>query len=160
MLRNLLLIAFLFFLNAFGYRFSGAQLYSQTSSFLQANGPQLGAYAILLSLVLVGGSHFFTNVGLYKIAYLLSNVVYHGASFLIMAISFLHCWLWFNGEYHLFLNGGYLGLLVLFLLLIASLFSMKVFDFNHHMQNALVNNFAVVVVAVLFVELVGPIFFS
>lgn len=156
MFTDIALTVFLLLANKYSFLVKEADIFSSFVDHVAANRIVLFSSSALFAIVLVILCFFFENIGLYKVGYFVSKILYRVSKFLIFFLSCLHVWLWYILGENLFMNGGYLVMTLLFILLTAACFSIRILDFNYNFLNTIVHSLTVVIAAIVFVELLGP----
>jgi len=112
-----------------------------------------GVFCLILLLAL---SAVFETIGLYKITYGLSKILVRLSQFLISFLSLLNMIFYIAMGGNLLFGSGFLTIFLLFLILGASCWTIRVNDFNYHSMNAMAPIGVLATMSVLFVNFIWP----
>jgi len=105
--------------------------------FLVVNRTALLASGLLGALVLVCASLLFGGIGFFNILYVMAKAVYELVQLLLCAMALAALVFWFDLGVNFWREGGGALTLVLYAWLYGAAFSLRVFDFNYPVRDAL-----------------------
>ena len=117
--------------------FTSAEVLAAVLPFLAANRTALLASGLLGALGLVCASSVFGGIGFFNILYLMAKAVYELVQLLLCAMTVASLVFWFDLGANLWLEGGGDLAIVLYAWLYGAAFSLRVFDFNYPVRDAL-----------------------
>jgi hypothetical protein len=139
MIIRLLLIAFVWLGSILVYDVNYQELYILALDFLHAHRGQMMGLGILAPLLLLLCSFFLGRVSFFSPLYLLVRVFFEANQLFIYLLSFAAVVFWFDFRQNLWLDLGMLAALP-FVSLIASCYSLWIFDFNYPLSNRIQRN--------------------
>ena len=116
---------------------TSAEVLAGVLSFLAANRTMLLTSGLLGALALVCASAVFGGIGFFNILYLMAKAVYELVQLLLCAMAVASLVFWFDLGVNLWLEGGGDLAIVLFAWLYGAAFSLRFFDFNYPVREAL-----------------------
>lgn len=105
--------------------------------FLAASRTALLASGLLGALALVCASLLFGGIGFFNILYVMAKAVYELVQLLLCAMAVASLVFWFDLGVNFWLEGGGALAVVLYAWLYGGAFSLRVFDFNYPVRDAL-----------------------
>ena len=117
--------------------FTSAEVLTAVLSFRAANRTELLASGLLGALALVCVSFFFGGIGFFNMLYLMAKAMYELVQLLLCAMSVASLVFWFDLGVNFWLEGGETLAIVLYAWLYGAAFSLRVFDFNYPVREAL-----------------------
>ena len=115
----------------------------------------LGTGFICLVVLLIG-SAVLEEIGLYKITYGMSKILVRLSQFFITFFSILNIGFYSTMGENFLLKSGYLTIILLFLILGASCWTIRINDFSYHSKNAMVPVGVLAVMSVILVSFIWP----
>lgn len=117
--------------------FTSAEVLAAVVGFLAANQTALLASGLLGALAMVCASLLFGGIGFFNILYLMAKAVYELVQLLICVMALAALVFWFDLGINFWLDGGETLAIVLYAWLYGAAFSLRVFDFNYPVRDAL-----------------------
>ena len=122
------------------FHFAGvtsAEVLAAVFGFLAANRTALLTSGLIGALALVCASLLFGGIGFFNILYLMAKAVYELVQFLLCAVALAALVFWFDLGVNFWQDGGGTLTIVLYVWLYGAAFSLRVFDFNYPVRDAL-----------------------
>lgn len=123
------------------FHFAGvtsAEALAAVFGFLAANRTALLASGLIGAFALVCASLLFGGIGFFNILYLMAKAVYELVQLLLWIMALATMVFWFDLGVNFWLEGGGALAIVLYAWLYGAAFSLRVFDFNYPVREALV----------------------
>lgn len=159
MIKNLFFFTILLLVNRYLLKIDDGLLYASVQSFVEAYQGIFSAVGSIVAIFLIIISYAFTSIGLYKIAYLISNIVKQLSEILISFLAVANLFFWYTLGQN-FLKTVTLGPIVAtFVLLISSSLSMRIIDFNYRSQSTLLLHAGLIIISASTVGWLGPFLF-
>ena len=158
MLKNIAAIVILAGLNKFVYRLDASALYDILVTLMADHGMTITAYATLAAVGLLVITYLFENMGLFKVAYIVSKITVQICQMLLLLVALLNVFFYYTLETHFILGSGLLIAFVLLELLTAASLAISIVDFNNHCRNAIVPSVGIIFGSILFVQFLAPMF--
>jgi len=122
------------------FHFAGitsAEVLAAVVGFLAANRTALLSGGLLGVLALVCASLVFGGIGFFNILYIMAKAIHELVQFLLCAMALAALVFWFDLGVNFWLEGGQTLAIVLYAWLYGAAFSLRVFDFNYPVRDAL-----------------------
>jgi hypothetical protein len=116
---------------------TSAEALAAVFGFLAANRTALLASGLFGALALVCASLFFGGIGFFNILYLMAKAVFELVQLLLCAMTLAALVFWFDLGVDFWQDGGGPLAIVLYVWLYGAAFSLRVFDFNYPVREAL-----------------------
>lgn len=116
---------------------TSAEALAAVSGFLADNRTPLLASGLIGALALVCASLLFGGIGFFNILYLMAKAVYELVQLLLCIMALATMVFWFDLGVNFWLEGGGTLAIVLYAWLYGAAFSLRVFDFNYPVRDAL-----------------------
>ncbi len=155
MTKHILIIAFLFY----ACFFAGVLSEESYSHFINHSNSMEYYYiggGLLCAIALVVFSVVFSLAGSYRLVYAMSKVFLEVSQFFVSLLSLMALAFYLHFDFILWIDLSRMICFVPFLLLCASAYSIRIFDFNYPVHNTLVGHFSLAVFSG-FIVLVGEI---
>ena len=140
--------------------FSGiasAEVLAAVFGFLAANRTALLASGLIGAFALVCASLLFGGIGFFNILYVMAKAIYELVQFLLCAMALAALVFWFDLGVNFWQDGGGTLAMVLYVWLYGAAFSLRIFDFNYPVREALVAYSALLFVCMAVVLVSGLI---
>jgi len=158
--KDFALTALIIILNHWIYGIEDTIAYDYIVNFIARNQVLFVSAGILGSVGLLLSSVMFENLGLYKITYGFSKILIRVVQFLITFLAILNIVFYAASGANLMRDNGYLLLFILAVILGASCWALRMIDFNHHTQNAVLPVSFLALLSIILVEIVWPFYSS
>lgn len=116
---------------------TSAEALAAVSGFLADNRTPLLASGLIGALALVCASLIFGGIGFFNVLYLMAKAVYELVQFLLCIMALATMVFWFDLGVNFWFEGGGALAIVLYVWLYGAAFSLRVFDFNYPVRDAL-----------------------
>lgn len=156
LIKDFALTAFIIILNHWVYGIEDAIAYKFIVEFIVKYQMLILTLGFLGAGTLLISASMFESLGLYRITYGLSKIIVRVTQFMITFVTVLNIVFYAAIGDNLMRDNGYLMLFALGLILGASCWALRIIDFNHHTQNAVVPVSALTFLSVVLVEFVWP----
>jgi len=119
--------------------FTSAEVLASVVGFLTVNRSVLLTAGLLGVLALICASLLFGGIGFFNILYVMAKAVYESVQFFLCAMSLATLIFWFDLGVNFWLEGGETLAFLLYVWLYGAAFSLRVFDFNYPVRDALLS---------------------
>lgn len=116
---------------------TSAEALDAVFGFLADNRTPLLASGLIGALALVCASLLFGGIGFFNVLYLMAKAVYELVQLLLCIMALATMLFWFDLGVNFWLEGGGALAIVLYAWLYGAAFSLRVFDFNYPVRDAL-----------------------
>jgi uncharacterized membrane protein YwzB len=157
-IKDFALSALVIILNHWIYGIEDSIAYDFIVTFIAKNQILLISTGILGSAGLLLSSSMFESLGLYKITYGLSKILLRVDQFLIIFLAILNIVFYAALGANLMRDNGYILLFALLLILGATCWALRIIDFNHHTQNAVLPASLLMLISIILVEFIWPFY--
>lgn len=117
--------------------FTSAEVLAAVVGFLAANRTALLASGLLGALALVCASLLFGGIGFFNLLYIMAKAVHELVELLLCLMTMAALVFWFDLGVNFWLEGGGTLAIVLYTWLYGAAFSLRIFDFNYPVRDAL-----------------------
>jgi hypothetical protein len=155
LLKDFGITALIIILNHWVYGVEDTVSYDFVVNFITGKKTLFLATGIIGSIVLLVSTSI-EELGLYKVTYAISKIFIRLCQFLITFLSILNIVFYSAGGMNLLRASGYSSLIVLFMILGSSCWTIRANDFSYNTQNALVPVGVLAFLSVVLVEFVWP----
>ena len=117
--------------------FTSGEVLAAVVGFLAANRTALLISGLVGAFALVCASLLFGGIGFFNILYVMAKAIYELVQLLLCAMVLAALVFWFDLGVNFWLEGGQTLAIVLYAWLYGAAFSLRVFDFNYPVRDAL-----------------------
>jgi hypothetical protein len=157
LIKDFAITTFIIILSHWSYGVEDDIAFDFLVGFIARNQTLFFAYGILGLVTLLILATIFQEFGLYKITYGLSKILVRLVQFLITFLGTLNIVFYSAGGMNLLKDSGYFSLIVLFMILGSSCWTIRMNDFNYNTQNALMPVSLFTVMSVVLVQFIWPV---
>lgn len=160
MIKNLLFFIIMLVVNRYLFRIDYELIHNAVSSFI--DGYQ-GIFYVASSggaIVMVILSYTFTNMGLYKLAYVLSKITQELIEVLLSFLAVANIVFWYSLGINFFKTIDLALIVAAFMILLSTCLSMRIIDFNYRSQTTLLTHSLLLILSAVFANWLGPFLFS
>jgi hypothetical protein len=156
LLKDFALTALIIILNHWIYGVEDTISYDYMVQFMTRNSTLILSVSFVVSLTLLFASAMFETLGLYRITYGIGKILIRICQFLLTFLAIVNIIFYAALGNNLLRSDHYMVIFSLALLLCASVWSIRVIDFNYSSQNALAPTGTLVLMSLLIVEVIWP----
>ena len=157
LIRDFAITVFIILLAHGVYGVDDISAFNDLVGFIVENQKTFLGTGFICLLVILLFSAIFEGIGLYKITYGMSKILVRLSQFFITFFSILNIGFYATMGGDFLLKSGYLTIVLLFCILGASCWAIRVNDFNYHSTNAIVPVGVLAVMSVILVSFIWPL---